>query len=100
MRYQIDVLFPGFSGRLTNGRLNWGTTALLRGEGHNVMMDCGGMVVRSNLRDMLAACGLEFRNIDTVLSPKRSSSSARLNGITRTTSKIKTIPLASWRPFF
>ena len=67
MRYKIDVLFPGFSGRLTNGRLNWGTTALLQGEGHNALMDCGGMVVRSTLRDMLATHGLEFRDIDTVL---------------------------------
>ena len=67
MKYNVDVLFPGFSGRLSNGRLNWGTTALIRGEGHNIMMDCGGMVVRSTLRDMLAAHGLKFEDIDTVL---------------------------------
>jgi N-acyl homoserine lactone hydrolase len=67
MTFDVDVLFPGFSGRLANGRLGWGTTALLRDGEHNVLMDTGGMVVRHDLAGMLAEHGLGFGDIDTVL---------------------------------
>lgn len=67
MRYQVNVLFPGFSGRLKNGRLNWGTVALIQGCGHNILMDCGGMVIRSNLKAMLADYSLKCEDIDTIL---------------------------------
>lgn len=67
MTFDVDVLFPGFSGRLANGRLGWGTTALLRDGRHNVLMDTGGMVVRHELAGMLAEHGLAFADIDTVL---------------------------------
>ncbi|RGY99901.1 MBL fold metallo-hydrolase [Clostridium sp. AM58-1XD] len=67
MRYQVNVLFPGFSGRLKNGRLNWGTVALIQGCGHNILMDCGGMVIRSNLKEMLAEYHLKCEDIDVIL---------------------------------
>jgi glyoxylase-like metal-dependent hydrolase (beta-lactamase superfamily II) len=64
---QVDVLFPGFSGRLNNGRLGWGTTALIRDGRRNVLMDCGGLVVRQTLRSMLDKHGLNFGDIHMVL---------------------------------
>ena len=65
--YKVDILFPGFSGRMKNGRLGWGTTALVQDEKHNILMDCGGMVIRSDLKRMLKERGLECEDIDMVL---------------------------------
>lgn len=67
MTFTVDVLFPGFSGRLANGRLGWGTTALLRDGTHHVLMDAGGMVIRHDLPRLLAEHGVAPGDIDTVL---------------------------------
>lgn len=67
MAFTVDVLFPGFSGRLANGRLGWGTTALLRDGTHNVLMDAGGLVIRHDLTPLLAQHGVALEDIDTVL---------------------------------
>lgn len=62
----IDVLFPGFPGRLANGGLGWGTVALIRHPAGNVLVDTGGPAVRPKLEGMLKERGLEFGDIGTV----------------------------------
>ena len=67
MNFTVDVLFPGFSGKLANGKLGWGTTALVRTGQYNILMDCGGMVVRSDIQRMLREHGLGCEDIHMVL---------------------------------
>lgn len=65
--YQVDILFPGFSGRLENCSLGWGTCALIRGNGHNILLDTGNFGLRYYMDANLAALGVSRGEIDTVL---------------------------------
>jgi glyoxylase-like metal-dependent hydrolase (beta-lactamase superfamily II) len=67
MEFQLDVIFPGFPGRLSNGGLGWSTIALIKGHGQVVLLDAGGPVVRGSLLSSLAARGLKPEDIDTVV---------------------------------
>ncbi|MBQ6196701.1 MAG: MBL fold metallo-hydrolase [Lachnospiraceae bacterium] len=67
MRFKVDVLFPGFTGKMAKGRLGWGTLALVRDGVHNILMDAGGPVVRVFVKEMLAEHGLTCEDIDYVI---------------------------------
>lgn len=67
MPFDVDVLFHGFSGKLTTGGLGWGTVALIRNNQRNILLDTGGPVVRAQLRGLLKRHGLDTADIDIVL---------------------------------
>jgi glyoxylase-like metal-dependent hydrolase (beta-lactamase superfamily II) len=66
MRFEVDILFRGFPGRLTDGGLGWGTVALVKGEGLNMLIDAGGPVIRNKFQGLLAKRGLAFQDIDII----------------------------------
>ncbi len=66
-KFQVDILFPGFSGKLTNGGLGWGSVALIRDGKHNILLDTGGPVIRGTLKKMLLDYGLKPEDIDIIL---------------------------------
>ncbi|MDR3204352.1 MAG: MBL fold metallo-hydrolase [Deltaproteobacteria bacterium] len=66
MRFEVDIVFAGFPGRLTNGVLGWGSVALVRGEGQIMLIDAGGPVIRNKFQELLAKRGLSFQDIDIV----------------------------------
>ena len=65
--FKVDVLFTGFSGKLTTGGLGWSSLALIQKDGHNILVDTGGPVVRGRLKGLLEQRGLSFRDIDMIL---------------------------------
>ena len=67
MRFTVDVLFPGFTGKMAKGRLGWGTFALVRDGQHNILMDVGGPVIRVFVKEMLAEHGLTCDDIDYII---------------------------------
>ncbi|MDR0359066.1 MAG: MBL fold metallo-hydrolase [bacterium] len=68
--YELDVLIQGFPGKTAyHGGLGWSTVALLRGEGHSVLLDTGGYNCRDLLVSKLRDLGLEPAGVtDVVLS--------------------------------
>lgn len=67
MKFTVDVLFSGFSGKLENCSLGWGTCALVRDGSHNILLDTGNFGLRFYLDRILAERGLVRSDIDTVL---------------------------------
>ncbi len=66
MNFQVDVLFPGFPGKLTAGGIGWGAMALVRDGKHNILIDAGGTTIRTALKGLLAKHGLTYGDIDII----------------------------------
>ena len=66
-RFEVTVLFEGFSGKLSRGYLGWGTWALIRQGGHNILLDTGFVGLRTDFEGMLSEQGLSPKDIDYVL---------------------------------
>lgn len=67
MRFKVDILFGGFSGKMELCALGWGTWALIRDGKHNILLDTGGVGLRLNYGKILAQWGLTCQDIDLVL---------------------------------
>jgi glyoxylase-like metal-dependent hydrolase (beta-lactamase superfamily II) len=90
--FKIDVLIQGFPGKaVCHGGLGWSTVALVRGGGHNILVDVGSFGMRRMLIPRLAALGIGLNDVTDVilthshydhsvnwtLFPERGSGSAR-----------------------
>ncbi len=67
MKFDVDVLFSGFSGKLETGYLGWGTWAAVRGEGHTMMLDTGFVGLRKDYAGILKEHGVDPADVDHVL---------------------------------
>lgn len=67
MRFQVTILFAGFSGKLPNCAHGWGTWALIRDGKHNILLDTGGVGLRLNFHKILEEQGVKAEEIDYVL---------------------------------
>ncbi|MCI9351766.1 MAG: MBL fold metallo-hydrolase [Lawsonibacter sp.] len=67
MRFQVDVLFSGFSGKLETGYLGWGTWAYLTDGAHNMMLDTGYVGLRQNYGEILASHRIRAEEVTHVL---------------------------------
>jgi len=67
MKFKVDVLFSGFSGKLEVGYLGWGTWALIRDEAHTIMLDTGYVGLRQNYDQILAQHGIKGEDVTHVL---------------------------------
>lgn len=67
MKFTVDILFSGFSGKLDNCSLGWGTCALIRDGRHNVLLDTGNFGLRFYMDRILAERGIARSDIDMVL---------------------------------
>jgi len=66
--YDIDILVQGYPGKaVCHGGLGWSTVVLIRGYGHNILVDTGGFGMRGLLQQKLDDHGLKPRNISHVL---------------------------------
>jgi N-acyl homoserine lactone hydrolase len=66
--YDIDILVQGYPGKaVCHGGLGWSTVVLIRGHGHNILVDTGGFGMRGLLQQKLDDHGLKPRNISHVL---------------------------------
>jgi N-acyl homoserine lactone hydrolase len=66
--YELDILVQGFPGKTAyHGGLGWSTVSLLRGEGHNLLVDTGGYNVRDLLTSKLRDLGLTPADITGVV---------------------------------
>lgn len=66
MDYTIDILFPGFSGKMNDCALGWGTWALIRGSGSNILLDTGGVGLRVSFDKILERYKLKRSDINYV----------------------------------
>lgn len=67
MAFQVDILFSGFSGKLSAGYHGWSTWALVRDGRHNIMLDTGFVGLRQSYKQILAGHGVSPEEIDLVL---------------------------------
>lgn len=67
MKFNVDVLFSGFSGKLEVGYLGWGTWAMIEDGEHKLMLDTGFVGLRLNYSQILAEHGTTPEEIDYVL---------------------------------
>lgn len=67
MNFKVDVLFPGFSGKLAVGYMGFSTWAYVEGAGHKIMLDTGFVGLRQDYERMLALHGVRREEIDYVL---------------------------------
>ncbi|MCI8853783.1 MAG: MBL fold metallo-hydrolase [Lachnospiraceae bacterium] len=67
MRFEVTILFPGFSGKLPYCAHGWGTWALIRDGKHNILLDTGGVGLRLNFHRILEEQGVRAEDIDYVL---------------------------------
>lgn len=67
MSFQVEILFPGFSGKLEKGYHGWGTWALIQDGKHTIMLDTGYVGLRKDYADILASKGIQGRDVDYVL---------------------------------
>lgn len=67
MQFSVDILFSGFSGKLADCALGWGTWALIRNGKNNILLDTGGVGLRQNFDAILAKHQLTRAEIDYVL---------------------------------
>lgn len=65
--FTVDVLFSGFSGKMEDCALGWGTFALIKREGVNILLDTGGVGLRTNFSKILGKHGVKAKDIDIVL---------------------------------
>lgn len=65
--YQIDIVFPGFSGYLPRYGMGWGTVALIRSNKHTILLDTGSAAMRAKLLPRLTELGVKASDIDAVL---------------------------------
>jgi len=66
--YQLDILVQGYPGKsVCHGGLGWSTIALLRGNGHVALIDCGTFSHRANLIAGLARHGLSPEEVTDVV---------------------------------
>lgn len=66
MKFTVDILFSGFSGRLENCALGWGTWALIRDGTHKILLDTGNVGLRQNYDSILKKYGLTRSDIDII----------------------------------
>ena len=67
MRFEVTILFAGFSGKLPDCAHGWGTWALIRDGKHNILLDTGGVGLRLNFHRILKEQGVRAEEIDYVL---------------------------------
>lgn len=67
MEFMVDILFSGFSGKLEQCSLGWGTCALIRDGIHNILLDTGNFGLRFYMDQILAERRLTRSDIDMVL---------------------------------
>lgn len=67
MKFNVDILFSGFSGKLPESYLGWATWALVQDGTHNILLDTGYVGLRLNFHDILAKRNLSVEEIDYVL---------------------------------
>ncbi len=66
--FDIDIIVQGFPGKsVCHGALGWSTVALLRGNGHVLLVDVGAFSYRKLLVEGLAARGLRPDDVTDVL---------------------------------
>ncbi|CDZ75684.1 Metallo-beta-lactamase superfamily [Peptoniphilus sp. ING2-D1G] len=65
--YKIHNIFTGFSGKLENVALGWGSIALLQSEEQNILIDTGSIGIRAHLPNLLSKYKLTVKDIDVVL---------------------------------
>ncbi|NMW84428.1 MBL fold metallo-hydrolase [Peptoniphilus sp. AGMB00490] len=66
MRFSVDVIFTGFSGKLEDLALGWGTVALIKNEDKLILFDTGGANLRNYLPKKFEERGVKFSDIDYV----------------------------------
>jgi len=67
MRFNVEILFTGFSGKLAVGYHGWGTWALIRDGKHTIMLDTGYVGLRKDYHEILAERGVSCEEVDYVL---------------------------------
>lgn len=67
MRFEVDILFSGFSGKLETGYLGWGTWAAVKGDGHIIMLDTGFVGLRKDYANILESHKINPKSVDYVL---------------------------------
>lgn len=65
--YELHVLLQGYPGKsVYHGGLGWSTVSLLRGGGHNVLLDTGQYMHRDVIAKRLGEYGLRLDDIDAI----------------------------------
>ena len=67
MRFNVKILFPGFSGKLSTGYMGWGTWAYITDAVNKIMLDTGFVGLRKDYPTILSANGLKAEDINLVL---------------------------------
>ena len=67
MNFNVEILFAGFSGKMPNCYLGWGTWALIRDGTHNILLDTGYVGLRKDYHQILEEHGVKCGEIDYVL---------------------------------
>lgn len=67
MEFKVEILFSGFSGKLPDCYLGWGTWALIRDGRHNILLDTGCVGLRNDFHRLLKEKGVTCEEIDYVL---------------------------------
>lgn len=67
MVFKVEILFSGFSGKLPDCYLGWGTWALIQDGRHNILLDTGCAGLRNDFHRLLKEKGVSCEEIDYVL---------------------------------
>lgn len=67
MKFEVKILFAGFSGKLPYCAHGWGTWALIRDGKHKILLDTGGVGLRLNFYRLLEEQGVKAEEVDYVL---------------------------------
>ncbi len=67
MKFNVEILFGGFSGKLPNCYHGWGTWALIQDGRHNILLDTGYVGFRKDFSRLLEEKGVKCGDIDYVL---------------------------------
>ena len=67
MNFNVDILFNGFSGKLSVGYLGWGTWALIKNGKNNILLDTCFVGIRKYCPSILKKRNLKCEDIDYIL---------------------------------
>lgn len=65
--FDVKILFSGFSGKMADCALGWGTWALIQDGQRNILLDTGNVGLRQNFDNILKRAGMARDDIDAVL---------------------------------
>jgi len=67
LKFNVDILFGGFSGKLEMGSIGWATWGLIRDGVHTMVLDTGPSCLRQDYEKFLEPYGVKLEDVDHVL---------------------------------